>query len=64
MSSIIKVIGTLVFSIVMYSVPILFTCSILLHWHPFLKMLCVICAVLQLIALCFAVQAKAEDDGT
>lgn len=64
MNIIIKIIGSLVFAIVMYSVPILFTCSIFLHWHPFIKLLCLICAALQLMALCIEIQEKAEDDET
>lgn len=62
MSTIIKVIGTLIFATVMYSVPILFTCSIFLHWHPFIKMLCVLCAALQFMGLCFEIGARAEEE--
>lgn len=62
MSTIIKVIGTLIFATAMYSVPILFTCSIFLHWHPFIKMLCVFCAVLQFMVLCFEICARAEEE--
>lgn len=64
MNSIIKIIGILVFAVVMYAVPILFTCSILLYWNPLLKLICLVCVALQFIALCSAIQEKAEDGET
>ena len=62
MSKLIKIIGSIVFTVVMYAVPILFTCSICLHWNGLLKLWLSLGVGLQIIAIYFEVMAKVYED--
>lgn len=61
MGTLIKIIGSVVFAVVMYSVPILLACSFCLHWDGEYKFLLLVCSLLQFIFLCFAILDKVED---
>lgn len=61
MSKLIKIIGSIVFTVAMYSVPILFTCSICLRWHGLLKLWFSVGVGLQIITVYFEVMEKVED---
>lgn len=62
MSKLIKIIGSIVFTVVMYSVPILFTCSICLHWNAIFKLWFSIGVGLQIVAVFLEVMTKVEDE--
>ena len=62
MNKLIKIIGSIVFTVVMYSVPILFSCSICLHWNAVFKLWFSIGVGLQLIAVYLAVMAKVYEE--
>ena len=62
MSKLIKIIGGIVFTVVMYSVPILFTCSICLHWNAIFKLWFSIGVGLQIVAVYLEVMTKVEDE--
>ena len=62
MSKLIIIIGSIVFAVAMYSIPILLACSICLHWDGMYKFLLSVCAVLQVIFICFAIMDKVEDE--
>ena len=62
MSKLIKIIGSIVFTVVMYSVPILFACSICLNWNGLLKLWLSLGVGLQIIAVYFEVMAKVYED--
>ena len=61
MTKIIKIIGSIIFSCVMYSLPILTTCSFCFDWDGFSKMILLICSCGQLMALIVWVYYKAEE---
>ena len=62
MSKLIKIIGSIVFTVVMYSVPILFACSICLRWNGVLKLWLSIGVGLQIVAVYLEVMAKVYED--
>lgn len=62
MSKLVTIVGSIVVTVVMYSVPILLACSICLHWNAMYKLLLSFCAVLQMILICFAIMDKVEDE--
>jgi hypothetical protein len=62
MNKLVRVIGSFIFSIIMYAVPILFAFSIAYKWNGFFIMLLSISAATQLLMLCMNVYDKSEDD--
>ena len=62
MSKLIKIIGSIVFTVVMYSVPILFACSICLHWNGIFKLWFSIGVGLQIVVVYLEVMTKVEDE--
>ena len=61
MSKIVRVLGAAVFSLLMYSVPIILTLSFVCGWDGFYQFICVIAALGQFSFLVAAVLIKAED---
>ena len=51
MKALIYIIGSFVFTVLMYCVPILATLSIVLDWYDSVKLLCIICTFIQFIAI-------------
>lgn len=62
MNKLITIIGSIVFAVAMYSIPILLACSICLHWDGEYKFLLVVCSLLQFTFICFAIMDKVEDE--
>ena len=62
MSKLIKIIGSIVFTAVMYAVPILFTCSICLNWNGLLKLWLSLGVGLQILTVYFGVMEKVYED--
>lgn len=62
MSKIVRVLGAVVFSLLMYSTPIVLTLSFAYDWDGFYRWVCCIAAVGQLSALVAAVLYMAEED--
>lgn len=60
MSKIVRVLGATVFSLLMYSVPIILTLSFVYDWDGFYRWIGCIAAVGQFLALVDAVLYKAE----
>lgn len=61
MSKIVRVLGATVFSLLMYSVPIIFTLSFVYDWDAFYRWVCCVAAVGQFSILVAAVLYKAEE---
>lgn len=62
MSKIVRVLGAIVFSLLMYSVPIILTLSFVYDWDGFYRWVCCISSVGQFLVLVAAVLYKAEED--
>lgn len=60
MSKIVRVLGATVFSLLMYSVPIILTLSIVYDWDGFYRWVCCVAAAGQFLVLVAAVLYKAE----
>lgn len=54
MSATFKSIGVIVIGIVMMSFPILLTCSFLLDWYDFIKLILILATFFDLVFLCNA----------
>ena len=61
MNTLLGIIGGIVFSIVMYSVPILTTCSIALNWDGTISFGLIALSLIQLYVLTVLVINKAEE---
>ena len=61
MSKIVRVLGATVFSLLMYSVPIILTLSFAYDWDGFYQFLCCIAATGQFGVLLIAVLEKTEE---
>ncbi len=61
MSKIVQVLGATVFSLLMYSVPIILTLSFVYDWDGFYRWLCCIAAIGQFAVLVADVLYKAEE---
>lgn len=61
MSKIVRVLGATVFSLLMYSTPIILTLSFVYEWDGFYRLVCCVAAVGQFSVLVAAVLYKAED---
>ena len=61
MSKIVRVLGATVFSLLMYSVPIIFTLSIVYDWSGFWRFVCLVATTGQFWVLDAAVLHKAEE---
>lgn len=61
MKEIIRILGSIVFTAVMYCVPILLTCSFCFGWDSFVKLLLCFCACGQFAAIFVLVLTKAEE---
>lgn len=62
MSKIVRLLGSIVFALFMYSVPILLVVSFTYHWAEFLRLLFVFIFTLQLAFVISAVYDKAESE--
>jgi len=62
MNKLIKVIGSMVFAFIMYSIPVLATCSTLLKWNALYQLIFWISGASEFSALCFLVFNKVEVD--
>ena len=51
MEVLIYVIGSFVFTVFMYCIPILTTLSIVLDWYGGIQVLCIVCAFIQFITV-------------
>ena len=61
MSKIVRVLGAIVFSLLMYSVPIIFTLSLVYDWDGFFQWVCCIAAMGQFSVVIAAVLYKTEE---
>ena len=61
MSKIVRVLGATAFSLLMYSVPIIFTLSFVYDWDVFYRWVCCVAAVVQFTVLVAAVLYKVEE---
>lgn len=61
MSKIVRVLGATVFSLLMYSVPIILTLSFAYGWDAFYQYVCCIAAMAQFSVLVAAVLLRAEE---
>ena len=61
MSKIVRVLGAIVASLLMYSVPIIFTLSVVYDWDGFYRWGCGVAAAGQFLILVAAVLDKAEE---
>lgn len=57
----IKIIGSVVFTVVLYALPILLTCSFAFSWIPFIKLVLLITNLLVFTVICAAVFDKVDD---
>ena len=64
MSKIVLILGAIVFSLLMYSVPIILTLSFVYDWDSYYQFLLVIAAGVQFLVLIAAVLHKAEEGET
>ena len=62
MRKIIIVIGTIIFAVLMYSVPILLTCSFVWQMNGFLKLIFVVCAGFQFLMLVESILSKIKEE--
>lgn len=62
LGKLIKIIECIVFTAMMYAVPILFTCSICLNWNAFVKLWLSLSVGLQIIAVYFYVMVKVYEN--
>lgn len=62
MSSAIKIIGSIVLSLFLYSIPILTTCSLIYDWYGSVQFVLSIASVIEMICLMAFVYDKAEED--
>lgn len=60
MKTLIKTIGVIVFSLMMYSIPILVACSFCLNWDGGIKFMLIITSCAQLVVLCTYVYTEVE----
>lgn len=64
MSKAIVILGTFVFAALMYAVPVLTTCALLLHWDGFITlMLCMVTFVQFILAVSIAYANFDGGDG-
>lgn len=61
MSKIVRVLGATVFSLLMYSVPIIFTLSVVCDCCGFYRLVCLVAAAVQFSVLVAAVLHKVEE---
>ena len=64
MSELIRMIGAIVYSFAMYSIPILLTLSIVYNWDGFFKLVLVAAAFSQVTALSVVTYDKSWEDKT
>lgn len=62
MSKIVKIIGSIVVSILLYAVPILTTCAFTLGWYNFCAYLLTIASLAEFSCLVMLIILKAEED--
>lgn len=62
MSKIVLLLGTIVFSLLMYSVPIIVVLSFVYDWDGYYQFLLVIAAVVQFLFLVYTVLNKVEGE--
>lgn len=62
MKKVLLIIGSVVFTALMYCVPILLTCSFLLNFDGFIQLVLVLCAFGQLGAIFWSVYWNASED--
>lgn len=60
MGAFIYVIGSFVFTVFMYCVPIMATLSIVLNWYGSIKLICIVCVFTQFIFLWCKVYEEAN----
>lgn len=58
---IIKIIGCVVFTAIMYALPILLTCSIVFSWIPIIKTVLIIANICVFTAICGTLIVDVED---
>jgi len=61
MSKIVRMLGATVFSLLMYSVPIILTLSFVYDWDMFYRVVCCLAAIGQFSVLFATVLCEAED---
>ena len=62
MKEFITVIGILLFSLLMYAIPIVLTLSFALNWDGSVQFVLLLIAIIQLALICVAVQFIMEND--
>lgn len=62
MRTLIRTIGCMVFAALMYSVPIVATCSFLLEWDAFIRLILSTIAVGQLVMMCILVDTTVQKE--
>lgn len=60
MKTLIKIIGIMVFSLIMYSIPILIACSFCLDWNNGIQFLLIITGCVQVAVLCTCLYMEVE----
>lgn len=58
----IKIIGSAVFSAILYALPILLTCSFAFSWDPMIKWLLVVANIILFMAVCGTIYMEVEED--
>lgn len=51
MTDLFRIIGAVIFSIIMYAIPILTTCSCVFHWGSEVQLSLIVLCILQLICI-------------
>lgn len=62
MTKTIAVFAALVFTALMYAIPVLITCAFLLHWNGFVTLLLCVCGFVQFVGAATMAYARAEGE--
>lgn len=62
MTKTIAVFAALVFTALMYAIPVLITCAFLLHWSGYITILLCVCGFIQFVGAASMAYARAEGD--
>ena len=62
MNKIIKIVGSIVVSVIMYAIPILTACSFAYAWDGFVRLILTLASLTQLVCLAFEVFFKGDTE--